>query len=177
MLLHQTITTSLWKKAAVYAATAIITLGTASALKAQKADFSGEWKLNEAKSILGQNSRMVPSKLKIDRQKDSLLIQWFATSTDGNETTYNEKLALNGKETENTVFGPAKKKSIVKWSDDGQSLTVNSTIFFETDGQSLEVKAVQVWKLTESGKVLSLESIFTSRIGIRTTSLLFDKAG
>lgn len=177
MPFHQTIKKSFWKKAVAYTAAACITLGTVSAVQAQKANFSGEWKLNEAKSNLGQFSRMAPRKLKVDSQKDSLSVQRFATSPDGNETTYTEKLSFDGKETESTVFGNSKKKSTAKWSDDGQSLTVNSTIVFERNGQSFEVKVVEVWKLAEDGKMLSLESTSTSQMGTNTTSLLFDKAG
>ncbi len=174
---YQAIKTSFWKKTAVYTAVACITLGTATAVQAQKTDFSGEWKLNEAKSNLGQYTRMVARKMTVNSQKDSLSILRFITSQDGNETTYNEKLAFDGKETESTVFGNSKKKSTLKWSDDGQSLTVNSNIVFERDGQSFEVKVVEVWKLTEGGKVLSLESTSTSQMGTNTISLLFDKAG
>lgn len=177
MSIHQTIKTSLWKKAVVFSAAACITIGSTSAIHAQKANFSGEWKLNEAKSTLGQFSRMAPRKLKVDGQKDSLSVQRFATSPDGNEVAYNEKLSFDGKETESTVFGNSKKKSIAKWADDGQSLTINSTLVFERDGQSFEVKVTEIWKLMESGKVLSLESTSTSQMGTNTTNLLFDKAG
>ena len=120
---------------------------------------------------------MAPRKIKVDGQKDSLSVQRFSTSQDGNEVTYNEKLAFDGKETESTLFGNSKKKSVAKWADDGQSLTVNSTINFERDGQSMEIKITEIWKLLESGKVLSLESTSTSQMGTNTTNLLFDKAG
>ena len=177
MRIHQISETSFWQKAVVFSAVACVTMCSAPALHAQKANFSGDWKLNEAKSNLGQFARMTPRKLKVDGQKDSLSIQRFSTSPDGNEVTYNEKLSFDGKEAESTVFGNSKKKSTAKWSDDGQSLTVNSTIVFEREGQSFEVKVVEVWKLAEAGKVLSLESTSTSQMGTNTTNLVFDKAG
>jgi hypothetical protein len=175
MGIHQAIKSNFLKSSVVLSAiTCISFFGTAA--YAQKANFSGEWKLNEAKSTLGQYAQMAPKKLKVDGQKDSLTVQRFATSPDGNETTYNEKLTFDGKETESTVFGSSKKKSVAKWADDGQSLTVNSTIVFERDGQSFEIKVVEVWKLIESGKMLSLESTSTSQMGSNTTNLFFDKA-
>lgn len=177
MSIHQTVIASLWKKAVALSAIACITLAGASAIQAQKANFSGEWKLNEAKSTLGQYARMTPRKLMVEGQKDSLAIQRFSTSNDGTETTYNEKLSFDGKETESTVFGNSKKKSVAKWSDDGQSMTVNSTIFFDRDGQTFEVKVEEVWKLIEGGKVLSVAATSTSQMGTNTTNLLFDKAG
>ena len=62
MSIHQTIKTSLWKKAVAFSAAACITIGSTSAVQAQKANFSGEWKLNEAKSTLGQFSQMHPGR-------------------------------------------------------------------------------------------------------------------
>jgi hypothetical protein len=114
--------------------------------------------------------------LKLDGQADNLAVQRFATSPDGSDITSNEKLTYDGKETESTVFGNTKKKSTAKWSDDGQTLNVNSTIVFERDGQSFEVKVTEAWKLVEAGKVLSVESTSTSQMGTNTMKLLYDKA-
>lgn len=177
MRIHQTITTSLRRKAATLAAAAFITICSASAVHAQKAGFSGDWKLNEAKSTLGQYTRMTPRTLKVNSQKDSLVIQRSSTGQDGTEMNYIDKLTFDGKEAETTMSANAKKKSTAKWSDDGQSLTVSSTIFFDRDGQTFEVKVEEVWKLSEGGKVLTVASTSTSQMGTNTTSLLFDKAG
>ena len=176
MSIHQTITATLWKKAVIYSTAACISLCSAVAVHAQKADFSGSWKLNEPKSTLGQYTRMTPRTLKVNSQKDSLVIQRYSTSQDGTETNYTETLTFNGNPSESTISANAKKKSTAKWSDDGQTLTINATIAFDRDGQSFEVQVVETWKLTEGGKVLTVASASTSQMGTNTTRLLFDKA-
>jgi hypothetical protein len=176
MSINRTIKTGISKKTLVLSTAAYMTICSAATAQTQKANFFGDWKLNEQKSTLGQFARMVPKKLKLDGQTDDLTVQRSATSPDGNDITTNEKLTYDGKETESTVFGNTKKKSTAKWSDDGQTLNVNSTIVFEREGQTFEVKVTEAWKLLEAGKVLSVESTSTSQMGTNTMKLLYDKA-
>jgi hypothetical protein len=175
MSIHQTIKTQFLKKATVLSATAFLTVCSA-ATYAQKANFSGEWKLNEQKSDLGQFAQMAPKKLKATSQADNLSIERFATGPDGSEANYTDKFTFDGKETETTLFGTAKKKSTAKWSDDGKSLMVKSNIVFSNEGQTFEVTINEVWKFLEDGKTLSVESTSTSQMGTNTTKMLFDKA-
>jgi len=176
MSIHQTIKDPIRKKAMVLSAVAFMTICSAATVQAQKPDFSGDWKLNEQKSSLGQFAQMAPRKLKVVGQTDNLSIQRSATSPDGSEVSYTDKLTFDGKESESTLFGSAKKKSMAKWSDDGKSLTVNSTIAFDQGGQTFEVKVTEVMTLVEGGKVLSIETTANSPMGTNTTKLLFDKA-
>lgn len=110
MSINHTIKTTIAKKTFVLSATAFITLCSAVTVNAQKANFSGEWKLNEQKSTLGQyGGRMAAKNLKLNGQTDSLSIQRASTSPDGNEFTTNEKLTFDGKEAESTLFGTQRK--------------------------------------------------------------------
>ena len=137
-------------------------------------DFSGEWKLNESKSNLGQFGRAAKT-LKIEGNVESVAIQRVSTNQAGEEMTTSEKLTFDDKETESTVFGNNKKKSKAKWSDDGKKLTVKSTIAFDRNGQTMEIKTTEVWSMSDDGKTLTIESTSESARGTNTTKLVYDK--
>lgn len=139
------------------------------------ADFSGEWKLNESKSNLGQFGRAA-KKLKIAGNVESMALQRASTNQAGEEVITDEKLTFDEKESESAVFGNNKKKSKAKWSDDGKKLTVKSTIVFERNGQSMEIKTIEVWSLSDDGKTLTIDSTSESTRGTNTTKLVYDKA-
>ncbi len=165
MSINQSRKNTIAKKAFVLSAAAFITLCSAVTVNAQKVNFSGEWKLNEQKSTLGQfGGRMAAKSLKLNGQTDSLSIQRLSTSQDGNEVTTNEKLTFDGKEAESSLSANAKKKSSAKWSDDGKSLNVNSTINLERNGEKIEIKVAESWKLTDDGKGLTIESTSNSSL-------------
>ena len=177
MSINQTIKNTFAKKTLVLSVAAFTTLCSAITVNAQKPNFSGEWKLNEEKSTLGQyGGRMAAKKLKLNGQTDSLSIQRFSTSQSGNEITSNEKLTFDGKEKESTVFGNTTKKSTAKWSEDGKSLNVNSTIMLDRNGEKTEIKVTESWKVAEDGKTLSIESTANSSFGTNTMKLVYDKA-
>ena len=138
-------------------------------------DFSGDWKLNESKSNLGQFNRAAKT-LKIQGNVESIAIQRVSTNQAGEAVTTDEKLTFDDKETESTVFGNNKKKSKAKWSDDGKKLTVKSTIAFERNGQTMEIKTTEVWSLSDDGKMITIESTTESTRGTNTTKLVYDKA-
>src|SRR3712207_5925343 len=104
MSIHQKIKGFFGKKVLVLTAAAFVTVSTSSYVYDQKANFSGDWKLNEQKSELGQfGGRVAAKKLKVDGQTEALSVQRFSVGQDGNEITTSEKLTYDGKETENTV--------------------------------------------------------------------------
>jgi len=140
-------------------------------------NFSGEWKLNEQKSELGEHGgRFAPKKIKVDSKTDSLSYERTVTNQSGEEVLIKMKLTFDGKETEGITFGNSKLKSTTKWSDDGQSLLVTSTILFDQDGQVTEIKVNEIWKLTDNGNSLSIESNSTSSFGDNSMKMVFDKA-
>ena len=138
-------------------------------------NFSGDWKLNESKSNLGQFNRAAKS-MKIQGNVESIAIQRVSTNRAGEAVTTDEKLTFDDKETESTVFGNSKKKSKAKWSDDGKKLTVKSVIVFDRNGEKMEIKTTEVWTLSDDGKTLTIESTSESPQGSNTTKMVYDKA-
>ena len=104
-----------------------------------------------------------------------MAIHRFVTNQAGEEVTTDEKLTFDDKETENTVFGTTKRKSKAKWSDDGKTLKVKSTMSFERNGETTEIKGEDTWSLSDDGKTLTIESTTTSSRGTNTTKMVYDK--
>ena len=164
------------QKAGILSGAAFVVLFSSFAITKAPTNFSGEWKLNESKSELGQFPQFAPKKVTVAATDTAATVMRFSVGQDGQERSSTETLSYNGKETESTVFGTMKKKSVVKWSDDGKTMTVNGVINFERDGQSNEIKVKEDWKLSDDGKTLTIASASSSSFGENAMKMVFDKA-
>ena len=157
---------------------------TLTSMAQDRADFSGEWKLNESKSELvrGQfplcifgGDRMRSKTMKIAGHADFLTVDVASSSPDGALVTRQEKLIFDGKEREATFVGSPRDKSTARWSDDGQTMTVNSVRSFDTNGETADFKVTEVWKLINDGKSISVQVNSSSTSGENTMKLVYDK--
>ena len=153
-------------------APAVILLSFAS--MPDKANFSGDWKLSEGKSDLGQfGARFTPTAIKVDQKADAITISRTRPGFNGGDpVTTSLTYGFDGKETESTGFGNSKMKSTAKWSDD-QTLIINSTTTFERDGQTSEFKGTETWTMKDGS--LSVLSVTTSPRGENTVKAMYDK--
>jgi hypothetical protein len=155
--------------------TALCLLISALSFSQNPANFSGTWAFNESKSNLGEGGfRMISQNLSVTQNANSFTLERAFTGQDGTERKMSETYTLDGKESVNPVFNTS-KKSTAKWSADKQSLTVSSVMVFEMNGESNEIKTVEVYKLADAGKALSIDSQSTSSMGERKTTLVYDK--
>jgi hypothetical protein len=146
-------------------------------------NFSGEWKLNESKSeLIGQfplcifgGDRMRSKTMKIAAHAGFLTVDVASSFPDGALVTRQEKLTFDGKESEATYVGTPREKSAAKWSDDGQTMTVNSVRSFDTNGETADFKVTEVWKLINDGKSISIQVNSSSISGENTMKLVYDK--
>ena len=148
---------------------------TASALLAQ-ADFSGTWAFNESKSNFGESQfRFAASLMVITQDAGNLNVESTLQGRDSGEINISARYTLDGKESENLMFNST-RKSTVTWSEDKSSLTIASTMKFDMQGETREMKSTETWKLSEGGKLLLIESVRPGRDGeeIRTT-VAYDK--
>jgi hypothetical protein len=135
-----------------------------------KANFSGNWTLNESKSTLpqGGGGGGMRSGTTFVVTQDANILTRTSTGQDGTkrETKYN----LDGKESVNTS-ARGDSKSIAKWSADGKSLTINTTR--TTDNG--EMKSTETWSMTDA-KTLSINSVSPGRDGgERKATMVYDK--
>lgn len=140
-----------------------------------RANFSGEWKLNESKSDLGQFGRFAVKIIKADQKEDAITITTTRPSFNGDDVTSSETLSYDGKETETTVFGNSKRKSTAKWSDDGKTFTISYTLLLDFNGQQSEIKGTEVWTLSDDGKSLTSQINSSSPQGEFSWKAVYDK--
>jgi len=153
---------------------AVVTLSSFST-NAQKTSFAGEWKLNEAKSELGEFGGRVARTIKADQKDSSITVSKTTPGFNGGDPiTTTVTLTYDGKVVETEGFGGSKRKSTAKWSADGKTLTVSSTMSFERDGQTMEFKATENWTLTADG-MLSVAATTTSPRGDMSTKAVYTK--
>lgn len=84
-----------------------------SATIVDKSNFAGEWALNAQKSELEEfGSRFTSKKLKVEQKENEISLE-RTTSFNSEDRTSAEKITLDGKETENTVYGNQKKHQLL----------------------------------------------------------------
>ena len=145
-------------------------------IKADHANFSGDWALNESKSDMGQFANIVPKKIKVEQKNDSITISKTATSFTGDEYTVTETLSFDSKETQSSVPpGNSTRKASAKWSDDGQSLTITYTLMLDFNGQTTEIKGTETWTSGDGGKTFTLQNSSSSSFGENTFKGFYEK--
>lgn len=144
---------------------------------ADKANFSGDWKLNEGKSDFGQRgARFATKELKVDQKADAISISRTTPSFQGgDDVTNTETLTFDGKEVEGKGFNNSVRKSSLKWADDGQSFTITNNTTMERNGESMTFTATETWTLGDAGKTLTLTTTRTTQQGEMTTKAVYEK--
>lgn len=140
-----------------------------------KTNFTGNWKLDEAKSDLGDFGAFAARSIKAEQKDSSITISRTINGFGGGEPiTATVTIFYDGRVTESEGFGGSKTKSTAKWSDDGQAFTITSVIIFDMNGQSNEIKIAETWSLTKEG-LLSLVANSTGPNGDATTKAIYAK--
>jgi hypothetical protein len=151
---------------------AVVTL-SAFTVTAQRANFSGDWKLDESKSELGEFGGRVARSIKTEQKEDAITVTKTIPGFNGGDPfTTTVTLPYDGKVVESEGFGGSKRKSSAKWSDD-KTLTINTTVNFERDGQSFEFKSTENWSIKDG--LLSIVTNSTSPRGDMTTKAIYTK--
>ncbi len=140
--------------------------------QAGKANFSGTWTMNAEKSTLpeggggrGGGRGMFGGGSFTVAQDANTLTQ----TREGQNGTFTTKYTLDGKETVNT-FGQGESKSTAKWSADGKSLTVVTTMNF--NGNDFTTTAV--WTMVDA-RTLSITTTRQGQNGEVKTTIVYDK--
>jgi len=140
-----------------------------------KVKFAGNWKMNEAKSVLGEGPQRGASKtLAVVQDGTTLSVERVNMGREGKEMKNTSKYTLDGKPGENTT-GRGTSTSVATWSADGKVLTITTTAVFERQGQKTEMKSIETWKLDATGKVITIDSNSSSPRGERKLTLVYDK--
>jgi hypothetical protein len=143
--------------------------------KPERANFSGQWSLNESKSELGDFAQFATRSMKVEQKDDNITISRTAASFDGGENTSVETLTFDGKEAESVLFGTSKRKASAKWSDDGKTLTTNFKLSLDFNGEVTEVTGTEVMTLGSDGKTLVSQINSSSSFGDLAIKGVYEK--
>ena len=137
---------------------------------ADKPNYSGEWKLNPAKSDFGQMPSMPSSFVrKIDHKDPEMKVSTSMTMQQGAITT-DAKYTTDGKESVNNVRG-ADVKSVMGWKGNDISLVSKRPL---PDGSG-EITSTESWTLSEGGKTMTVVSEMAAPQGKMTFRLVMEK--
>jgi hypothetical protein len=125
---------------------------------AQKADLTGEWKLNKEKSVIAD--QLFLSKITIQFKSDSLISDRVYENGNGEEYPFVEKLSLDGKDCKTVIYDMPRTSSATR-SADGSVMISSATTYNGNNGQE-DMIAKETWKADSSGKVLILD--FTNKM-------------
>lgn len=178
MNIYQTFRTKLNSGKSIFIIGAAAICICTSATVANSVDFSGEWKLNESKSDLGQfGGRGAAKAIKVtSADANGITIERTSTNQNGENVTRKESLTFDGKEAESTGgFGNSKRKATAKWSEDGKSMIIDAVTTFDRNGQSMEIKTKETWKLGDDNTLI-IDANSSSSFGENTMKLVYEKA-
>lgn len=138
-----------------------------------KVNFSGSWALNAGKSTMGDNPRMGGGDFMAKQDGNNLSVERSRTNRDGETIKTTMNYTLDGKESINTS-PRGESKSVAQWSADGKSLTISTARSFEMNGETVNMKTVEVWSLTDP-KTVTIQSSSSTPNGERKMTLVYDK--
>jgi Tol biopolymer transport system component len=147
--------------------------------QAGKTNFAGEWTLNAEKSTQppagqgGGGMRMGGGNFVATQEANLLTVVRTRTGQDGQPTTTTMKYTLDGKESVNTS-PRGDSKSVAKWSDDGKTLTIETSRTMDMNGESRTMKSTEVWSLTDP-KILTVVTTRQGPNGEVKTNMVYDK--
>ena len=153
-----------------------------------RASFSGEWKLNESKTVSGNflciydvADRMWSKTMKIAEEAGFLTITVSNSFPEGRYTSH-EKLTFDGTQgvvnysTLPVTVGSKRKKFTVNRPGDGQTMTINSVVYMDINGEKSECNITEVWKLINSGRSISVHyDVASTLTGPRHEERQYDK--
>ena len=141
-----------------------------------KANFTGSWNLNESKSELGEfGSRFSARKIKVEQKDDAIIITRTSKNMEDQDVTSAETLTFDGKTSETSGFFNSKKKSVLKWAEDGNSFVISYTVVFERDGETTEIKGTETYTLSTDGKTMTSSTASSSPQGDFSMKAAYDK--
>ncbi len=157
------------------AACLAIALGLVAA--AAKADYTGTWTLDLAKSE--GLPPVVKSQTVTVKQTGDRVEVTTKTTLDEGEQTQTDAYVLDGKETDFVPKGPGgmegKGKRTSSWAADGNGIEVKETATFDTPGGAVDVKFVRNWSLSADGKTLTIVMNIDSPMGAQTIKRVLNK--
>jgi len=143
-------------------------LVAASASAQAKPNFSGDWKLNTAKSNFGAMPAPTSLTQKIVHNDPQLEVQ-TAQSGDFGDFNSDFKFTTDGKECQNAMGNDFHMTTTAKW--DGDVLVMDSKMDFQGNAMSGSDK----WMLSPDGKTITVQRHFNGPMGEGDSTIVLEK--
>ena len=154
-------------KKAQWATAVVLMILLCAAAASAKSNFTGDWKMNPAKSEFGPMPAPSSITQKITHNDPELKVTSTQVSERGEFTT---ELAYttDGKECINKMR-MGESKSTLKW--DGDALVIDAKLDF----QGNPVTLTDTWTLSPDGKTLTVKRHFSSQMGEGESTIVMEK--
>ena len=120
--------------------------------------YSGEWVLNEEKSsAAGMQMGNQPYKLVINHDDDILFVKSFSIVEWGDDRIDNNEIWLDGSAMVGDYFN-THRVSVAGWDNETNAVKIVSTLKFNRNGQTREIKSNEVWSLSDDKNVLIIKN-------------------
>jgi hypothetical protein len=141
----------------------------------EKAKFSGEWVLNEGKSVLDEmGTAFLPYKMVISQSDIDLTVHKTFAGQNGEDMESEVTVTLDGKECKSEVWN-SPRVTTANWSVTGDTLHIEMKITFNMNGEINETLLKEAWSLQDGGKQIIINHFSTSNWGERKITMAFDK--
>jgi hypothetical protein len=134
--------------------------------QAAKPDFSGNWKLNAAKSDFG--AMPTPARTDKIRHNDPILLDSYTQSGPQGEISVDMKYSTDGQETTSSLHG-SDLKSVAKW--EGDQLVIEGKLSLN----GAEVTLKDRWSLSADGKTLTIQRHADTPMGQTHQKIVLEK--
>lgn len=142
----------------------------------RKADFTGEWLLNEYESKLQTfGPAGTPYKLTIVQKDNELLITSRMIVEWADDQVTQERLKLDGSDSKSTAFNDAPRVQNANWSTEKDTLNIDSRVTLNYAGRKIDIKSKDIWTLHRKGKKLVISRIVSSSRGKQKSIVVYDK--
>ncbi|MBS1811967.1 MAG: hypothetical protein JST84_27645 [Acidobacteria bacterium] len=146
------------------------------AIAGEKANFSGQWMMDKAKSSgLPEN---MEQKMRVKQEGDKLELETDLFIGDDVQTIH-DSYTFNGQEAD----FPARLQSgqqttgkrIAKWNEDGKGFEVRETATFDTPEGKVTTTMQRKWTIADEGKTIVIELNHTGPNGPISTKRTFNR--
>ena len=142
-----------------------------------KQDYSGTWVFNEEKSKLDNwGVSFLPYKLNIKQQENTLILEKVFIVEWDDDRVRTDTLSLDGEEHKTLAdYWNAPQIMTANWSENEDTLMIETKITFNRGGQSSESITKESWQLHDKEDILINKYYSKSRWGERNITMVFDK--
>jgi hypothetical protein len=148
-------------------------IASSSAVYGQRGNFSGSWKLDRTKSVVGTEWPVL-IKIRIEFKGDTLLTERVYDTGDGQEYPFSEKLNLDNKEYSMIIYEmPRKIKGAL--SEQDAVLNFESTTTFNGSAGNEDFISKETWKVDTASGILTIGFVNKTSAGEAPGSLVYIK--